>query len=205
MERRWFYVLAGAVPGGLLGLWAGWSASRGTFNVSSAYFGAGIVALLVVVLVIVAAIAKWSGPLIAALALVATYLVGYVVAPGASGSTQRAPGTGTAGTRADPIAIWSGSVSCEWPKDEATSVEKIRGFHVAITDPNFEAIRLPDGNAEMDVYLHPYFEVGYSESLHVGPRIVVDVEGLTTDGRTGTAFLPQAAGIVLQWRCSGGP
>ena len=240
MERRWFYVLAGAVPGGLLGLWAGWSASRGTFNVFSAYFGAGIVALLVVVLVIVAAIAKWSGPLIAALALVATYLVGYVVAPGASGSTQRAPGTGTAGTRADPIAIWSGSVSCEWPKDEATSIDQVRGFDVPITDAAFLAAEQDVRDVRVtSVLLDPHFaaplnggvtpnggvvyEATRDEKGWIGfetsgstPQATVfekteswqfgaDLEGVSADGRTGTAVLTRAGDIVLKWRCSGGP
>ena len=240
--RTWvrFALIAGAIPGGAIGLFAGWSASKGTFYILTAYVGAAVVALLVVVLVIGAAVARNPGPALAALALAATSVVGYVVAPGAPGSTQRASGTGTAGTRADPAALWSGSVSCEWPKDEATSIDQVRGFDVPITDAAFLAAEQDVRDVRVtSVLLDPHFaaplnggvtpnggvvyEATRDEKGWIGfetsgstPQATVfekteswqfgaDLEGVSADGRTGTAVLTRAGDIVLKWRCSGGP
>ena len=215
----------------------GWTASKGTIYVLAALAYTALLGLLFVVLVIVATVAKKSGPAIAALALAATFLVGFLVAPDAPGSWQNAPGTGTAGTLADPAALWSGPVSCGWPKDEATSIERVDGFNVPIVgalvppamkdmrdvratsvqlDPHFSA---PSGDVAPNggvYYTAKQDSEGWTGSVNGSMRPTVfenttywhsgaNLEGVSADGRTGTAVLPEQSDIVLQWSCSGGP
>ena len=185
------------------GLYTGYTDSQGGFYKAVAYFPAAVAGLLFVVLLIGGALAKRSGPTIAAVAVAGAFLLGLTIGPDAPGSTQQAPGTGTVGTRADPAALWSGPVTCGWRKDESTAVEWVEGFDVPITDAAFLAARkLHDGKVTA-VYLRG--ELGYAEDIGAYTGFPVDLEGVSSDGRTGAAVLNASGEIIFRWTCSGGP
>jgi len=192
-------ILAGAVPGFLLGLWAGYTTRRGDFYSLATYFSAWLIGLCLVTLLIVAAVVRRVGPVTGAAALGAAFVLGLTLGPDATGSDQEATGEGIAGTRSQPAGLWAGPVSCHWRKDESTGVEYVAGFYVRVTDAAFLAAEgLREGHVTA-VYLAGrllYEEAG------VGISVPVDLEDVARDGRSGTASF---GGIVFHWTCSGGP
>lgn len=208
--RHYRPVLWGAVPGFALGLYMGYTSSQGGLeSLTGPIFSLAAAGLLFVGLLIAAARATemQSGPLgIAAAAVLLAGFLGFIVAPDAPGSRQRAVGTGTAGTRADPAALWSGEVSCEWFKDESSGVGWVSGFWVPITDHAFLAAnRMLDDDTRATVV---QVEGG---TVHVVARgsgdaldLPVDVESVSSDGRSGTAVLT-GVGVVFHWSCERGP
>lgn len=210
-SRHWRPVLWGAVAGLALGLHAGYTSSQSGLDSLDAIPSLAAAGLLFLGLLIAAARATemQSGPLaIAALAVLVAGSLGVIVAPDAPGSRQRAVGTGTAGTRADPVALWSGEVSCEWFKDESSGVGWVSGFDVPITDHAFLAAnKMLDDDTRATVV---QVEIGTVYVVATGSRIgyaldlPVDVESVSSDGRSGTAVLT-GAGVVFHWSCERGP
>jgi hypothetical protein len=204
-------IFAGTVPGLLLGLWAGYTESRGGIYVFAILFFPVLVGLSVVALLIVAAVVRRVGPVTGAAALGAAFVLGLAFGPDAPGSDQEATGEGSAGTRSQPAGLWSGPVTCHWRKDESTAVDYVAGFYVRITDPAFlRAKGLRDGHVlavyldgTLDSEVHLDGRLLYEEYPGTGVSVPVDLEGFATSaGRSGTADL---GAIVITWTCSGGP
>lgn len=115
---------------------------------------------------------------------------------------------GTAGTRADPAALWSGTVSCFWQGND-TAIAEVGGFDVPITDAAFLAagnlldahVEAVDGNV---VGVDLDGEPGSGGSPHY-TYFPVGLEDLSSDRRTGTAVLNTSSEIIFRWKCNGGP
>lgn len=204
----WRPALGGAVPGLVVGLATGYLASSPGLGALMSILPLGIGVLWGAALLIVGALRRRAGPVIAALAIAGAGCVGFLIAPGASGSTQRAEGTATVGTRAAPAAIWSGSVSCEWQKEWSTGIVQVRGFDVSITDEAFLAaeelrdVKVTIVNVDGSVFYEgERTDVGWQAQ----GEFAVDLEGVSSDGRTGTAVFTYAGGVVFSWSCAGGP
>lgn len=212
IRKHWPSILAGAIPGIPIGVWAGVSLGKGTFYVLGAYLAAGLVGLMVVALLIAGAIAKKAGFAIAAFALVITFIVGIAVSPAGQGTQQDVAGTGTAGTRAEPAAFWSGSVTCGWTKGEDQSIGEIRDIEAFITDPGLLASEKLHEMEVGIVYLDRATVLWWGWRTGTSATQMwdwsgesgVQLEGMAPDGRTGRAVMTQAD-VVFSWSCTGGP
>jgi hypothetical protein len=212
LREHWRSVLVGALAGVPLGLWVGVTLGKGGLYVLGAYVLAGMVGLLFVALLIAGAIAKKRGPTSAAFVLGITFLVGIAASPAGWGTPQSVPGTGTAGTRNDPSALWSGSVTCDWTKGEDASISEIRDFEVRITDPELLAAEDLVENLAGIVYLERGtvlwwgWKTGSSMTSDCdwSAESAVELERMAPDARTGTAVMTEAD-IVFSWSCTGGP
>jgi len=136
-------------------------------------------------------------PLVAVLALIGGFCLGFVVAPGPIESDG--PGTGTARMSADPTVLWSGPVECRWRSDGDGStryVEFVDGFGVPITDPKTWRTSPPkDGDPRVTtVYLDG------TVYYHGLTRAWAKVKAVSA-GKTGTAVLNYPRGLVLSWTC----
>jgi hypothetical protein len=209
MSRYGPAVVLGAIAGIPLGLWTGSWASAPGWDSLAVVFPIGITGAIIVAWLVAAALTRNGSPVVAAIALSGTFCLGALVAPGASGSTQSASGTGTAGTRADAAALWSGPVTCEWPKGEAAAVEQVRGFDVPISDTLLAAEGLKEleplsGLEPLSVTIVNVDGSVYYEAEGFGGEFGVELEEVSADGRTGTA-VTRDGDVVFHWICSGGP
>jgi hypothetical protein len=215
MRRYWPAVVLGAAYGVPLGLWAGnWGSAPG-FAGLAVVIPLVIAGLGVALGLLTTALARSRAPLVATLAVVAGFGLGYFVAPGAPGSTQRVSGTGAAGTRTAPASLWSGPVSCEWPKDESMSVVQVRGYDVPVSDPLLLAKIQEEQGGPLAVevriqIVEPagtiYLEDSYADGSHIGGRFPVEMVEVAPDGRAGTAVLREAdPDLLFNWDCLEGP
>jgi len=139
-------------------------------------------------------------------------VIGFIVAPGGPGSTQTSSGNGSAGTRQDPTAFWSGPVSCEWQLGQDSSVRQVVGFEGAVSDPAVvHALRIAAGSKVMAIILPPTTSfssaaLAYGDDRdHLsGGGSTLTLEGLSGNESSGTAVASGAA-IVFAWSCSQGP
>jgi hypothetical protein len=171
-------------------------------------FPIGIGFLLTVGLLVVGALRHNAGAFVAALAIIGGGYVGNLIAPGASGSTMQAEGSAMAGTPADPAALWSGPVTCEWPKDRSTTIRQVRGFEVPVADSEFLAseelrdVVISIVNIDGSVF---YEGVRTDAGWTQAGEFPVELDSVSADGRNGTAVFPRAGGIVFSWSCASGP
>jgi len=135
-------------------------------------------------------------PLVAVLALIGAFCLGFVVAPGPGESDG--PGTATARMSADPTVLWSGPVECRWERDGSTwFVRYVHGFDVPIADPKTWRTSPPKEGDPRVTTVHldgtVYYQFG-------GGQGWADVKA-DSAGKTGTAVLDYPRGLVLSWTC----
>jgi hypothetical protein len=165
-----------------------------------------IAAALVVGLVLWAMVRESIDVGILAATLAIALVIGINVAPGAPGSDQARQGSGSAGTRQSPTALWSGPVSCEWTQDQSSNVQRIVGFNVTVSDPTTLAALGLDTPTNVEA-----IQIGLSlgDTALLGTNVggvgaQLTLEDVASDGRSGTAVSPNGA-IVFSWSCAGGP
>jgi hypothetical protein len=226
---RWVRVVPRWLPGVVVGAGVGFALGwRTAYCLSAPLYGSegdlvvqgvllGVVAALLVMGLVGWAAARhsWS-PAIAAATLVVAWFVGGSLAPTVPGSQQSASGTGSAGTREDLAAYWSGSVICRWQEGDAT-VGSVDGFDVQVSDPEMlAALGLDDAALGLVPPIRitgipmPWGEevatgLGVDDGGWIGSeRTVLSFEGLSGDRRSGTAVAVDEV-LVFTWSCSRGP
>ena len=100
-------------------------------------------------------------------------------------------------------------MSCEWPKGQWDSIAWVTGWDVPITDPAFLAL---EDLRNVRVYMvtvagSVFYEgtVDISRPLVTRVGVPADIDGVSADGRAGTVVFTRGGGIVLTWKCNGGP
>jgi hypothetical protein len=221
LARIWRPLAAGAVSGLVFGLAIGYLASPEGLAGVGVFLPFGVLVLLVLGLLVLAAVRRSPDPVLAVVSVIAFVQVGAMIAPDAPGSRQIRSGTGSGGTRDDPSALWSGPVTCEWLKEYDHTVQIVKGFDVPVSDPAVLAANNASGIRIVALRLPPTGGwVGVSQphtSAIVDTRVeghrpgtawpdlgLADLDGLASDARSGTAIVA-GAGVVLNWSCNEEP
>jgi hypothetical protein len=212
IREHWPSIVAGALAGFPIGIWAGISLGKGTFYVLGTLIAAGLIGLMVIALLIATAITKKRGFANTAFVLVISFFVAIAASPRGQGTQQKVSGTGTAGTHGEPAAFWSGSVTCVWTNGEDRSISEIRDFEATVSDPEVLA---SEKLHEMEVGI-VYLDRGTvlwwgwktgtsaTQDYDWSGESAVELEGMASDGRAGRAVMTEAD-VVFSWSCGGGP
>lgn len=206
-------LLLGAVLGLPLGVGVGYFGSA-PWNVSpgmgQAILLLGIAFGLLIVLTAWASIKASTVPLVVAAGMVAAGVLGVLVAPGAPGSSQHASGTGSVGTPQDPTVFWSGSVTCDWYKEQDSRVRSVAGFDVQVSDAAVaKALGVNRGARVVAIGLDALrgsamLGVGEDSNHYTSTGSQLILKGVSADGRSGTAVAPNET-MVFSWFCTQGP
>jgi hypothetical protein len=161
IRLRWLALVLGALIGFPLGVGIHYFGSIPLYGSDSglatnAFLLLGVGVVLLLGLWVWAGVSRSINPLLAAVAMLVVGVIGFMVGPGGPGSSQSGSGTGSAGTRQDPTAFWSGSVRCEWQQGQDATVRRIVGFDVVVRDAAVaHALSIGAGSKVVAIVLPP--------------------------------------------------